>query len=34
MKASKSTVLDLYSDYLIAGVGNATATGFSSVLDN
>jgi DDE superfamily endonuclease len=34
MKASKSMLLDLYTDYLIAGVGQATSTGFSSVLNN
>lgn len=27
-------LLDLYTDYLIAGVGQTTATGFSSVLNN
>ena len=29
----KSTLL-YYTDYLVAGVGQATATGFSSVLGN
>lgn len=30
----KSSLLDLYTDYLIAGFSQATATGLSSVLDN
>ena len=30
----KSSLLDLYTDYLIAVFGQATATGFSSVLNN
>lgn len=30
----KSSLLDLYTDYLIAGFSQTTATGFSSVLDN
>ena len=30
----KSSLLDLYTDYLIAGFSQATATGFSSVLDH
>lgn len=34
MKMSKSAILDLYTDYLIAGVGQTTATGFSAVLNN
>jgi hypothetical protein len=34
MKASKSLLLDLYTDYLIAGFGSTTATGFSLVMDN
>jgi len=34
MKANKSTLLDLYPDYLIADVGQKTATGFSSVLNS
>lgn len=33
MKANKSTLLDLYTDYLISGLGQSTATGFSTVLD-
>jgi hypothetical protein len=32
MKASKSTMLDLYTDYLIAGFDKATATGMAAVL--
>jgi hypothetical protein len=34
MKASKSMLLDIYTDYLIASIGQAIATGFSSVLNN
>ena len=34
MKIPKSLILDLYTDYLIAGVGQTTATGFSLVLNN
>lgn len=33
MKLKRSEVLDLYTDYLIATVGTATATGLSEVLD-
>ncbi|MFT4152549.1 hypothetical protein [Parafilimonas sp.] len=33
MKITKSEVLDLYTDYLIVAVGQATATGLSNVLD-
>ena len=31
---TKSTLLDLYTDYLIVGFSQTTATGFSSVLNN
>ena len=31
---AKSSILDLYTDYLIAGFSQNTATGFSSVLNN
>ncbi len=34
MKISKPCLLDLYTDYLVAGFSKITATGFSSVLDN
>ena len=34
MKILKSSLLDLYTDYLIAGVSQTTATGFSLVLNN
>src|SRR5665213_1120152 len=34
MKMLKSSLLDLYTDYLIAGFSQATATGFSSVLNH
>ena len=34
MKMLKSSLLDLYTDYLIAGCSQATATGFSAVLDS
>lgn len=34
MKVSKSGLLDLYTDYLISGFEQTTATGFSQVLDN
>lgn len=34
MKIPKSLILDLYTDYLIAGVSQTTATGFSLVLNN
>lgn len=34
MKMAKSSLLDLYTDYLIAGFSQTTATGFSLVLNN
>ncbi len=34
MKMVKSGLLDLYTDYLIAGFSQTTATGFASVLNN
>lgn len=34
MMATKSMLLDLYTDYLISGFGQTTATGFADVLDN
>lgn len=34
MKIAKPLILDLYTDYLIAGVNQTTATGFSLVLNN